>query len=497
MPADTDDTRNAPTVTVTGGTLRGTVADGVSRFLGVPYAAPPFGERRFRAPEPAPSWDGVRDATAFGPTAPQRPYTGELGELLESARIPGEDILTVNAWAPAGADTASGATPEHPVLLWVHGGALERGTPALPGYDGTSFAKQGIVFVSVGYRLGAEGFSVLDDAPSNLGLRDVAAALAWVSANAAAFGGDPARITIMGESAGGAIVAALLSAPATAGLLAGAIVQSGPLVVGSAPRAGRVTRALARRLGVAPTRAAFAAIPPEQLLAARAAQAAGSSPLGGAPGYALALDVDTLPVSPHLALANSAVPMLAGSNTDEYRLWFSPAVLAGLGPVKRGVARTALRVSRRATAAYRAAWPDAPPVEVLGQIVTDLLLRRDLVAAARARSSPSFVYEFAWRSPVRDLRAAHAIEIAFVFDGLSSSESQRLAGPTAPQALAAEMHGSWARFVHSGDPGWAPFGHGEAVRRFDLSSETVPLPRAAALASLPPAPREARASRSS
>ncbi|MBL3698185.1 para-nitrobenzyl esterase [Leucobacter luti] len=467
-----------------GGAIRGTETAGIRRFLGVPYAAPPFGELRFRAPAPVPAWDGIRDATAFGPTAPQRPYAGELGELLESAAIPGEDILTVNVWTPT---AQPGTAQTLPVLVWFHGGALERGTPALPGYDGTTFAKDGIVFVSVGYRLGAEGFSVLPDAPRNLGLRDAAAGLAWVHENISAFGGDPERITVMGESAGGAIAAALLSAPGSAPLIAGAIVQSGPLAVGSAERAGRITRALARRLGIEATRDAFAAASPERLLDARAAQATGSSPLGGAPGYALALDPGILPDPPQRALAAARVPVLIGSNTDEYRLWFSPTVLAGLGPIKRALARAALRVSGRAAAAYRAAWPGAAPAEVLGQIVTDLLLRRDLVAAARARSAPTFVYEFAWQSPVRDLRAAHALEIAFVFDGLHTSESLRLAGDAAPQPLADEMHRSWVSFVHTGDPGWAPFTEAESVRRFDTRSETVPLPRAAALATLPDA----------
>ncbi|WP_258566812.1 carboxylesterase family protein [Microbacterium sp. Se5.02b] len=155
-----------------------------------------------RAPQPTTAWHGVREATRFGPTPPQHPYAGEIGELLGSVRIDGDDILTANVWAPT---EASGA----PVLLWIHGGALERGTAALPLYDGTVFANAGVVFVSINYRLGSEGFSVLDGAPRNLGLRDAAAALEWVHREIAAFGGDPARITAMGESAGGAVVAGL------------------------------------------------------------------------------------------------------------------------------------------------------------------------------------------------------------------------------------------------------------------------------------------------
>lgn len=150
-----------PTVTTGSGIVRGTADDGIRRFLGIPYAAPPFGENRFRAPQPAAAWEGVRDTTAFGPTAPQLPYAGPIGELLGSVRIDGDDILTANIWTPEGADAA-------PVLLWIHGGALERGTAALPLYDGAAFARAGIVFVSINYRLGSEGFSVLEGAPRNL-----------------------------------------------------------------------------------------------------------------------------------------------------------------------------------------------------------------------------------------------------------------------------------------------------------------------------------------
>ncbi|MBD3753612.1 MAG: carboxylesterase family protein, partial [Micrococcales bacterium] len=192
--------------TISTGPLRGGASDGIRRFLGIPYAAPPFGPRRFQLPSAPDSWTGVRDATQFGPAAPQTPYRGRTGQLLPSLNSDGtdEDILTVNVWTPASAtEPASGPLP---VVLWIHGGAFERGGSSLDGYDGTSFARSGVVFVSANYRLGSEGFSVLEDAPRNLGLEDVAAALRWTHAEIAAFGGDPSRITVMGESAGGALV---------------------------------------------------------------------------------------------------------------------------------------------------------------------------------------------------------------------------------------------------------------------------------------------------
>lgn len=462
------------TIQTTAGEVSGTTTDGIGRFLGVPYAQPPVGHLRFAAPVPVEPWHGVREAHRHGPTAVQDPYPGEIGKLLSSVAIDGDDILTLNVWTPAEADAA-------PVVLWIHGGAFERGTAALPGYDGSAFARDGVVFVSVNYRLGAEGFSVFPDAPRNLGLRDVALALQWVHREIAGFGGDPDRITVMGESAGGALAAALLVRPDTAGLISGAVIQSGPLIVESPRRAGRVTVQTAKRLGTAPTRAAFAERSAADILAARRELAAGSTPLKGAPGYALVLDPESLPASPHLALADVDVPVLIGTNTDEYRLWFPPAALAGIRSHHLTIARLALGISARALRAYRETWRGASAGELFGQLATDYLLRAPAVRAARSRRAPTYVYEFAWNSPVRELRAAHAMEIAFVFDDLAGTDAPRLVGTAAPNELAQRMHGDWVSFITTGDPGWPVFEVDETVQRYDDHSESVRLPRSAAL----------------
>lgn len=465
-------------VTLTTGTIRGTQAGGIRRFLGVPYAAPPFGPNRFRAPQPVPRWTGVREAKAYSATAPQLPYPGELGSLLGSVEISGDDILTVNVWAPDDAVAS-------PVVVWIHGGAFERGTAALPGYDGSPFARDGIVFVSVNYRLGSEGFSVLEDAPLNLGLRDAAAALAWVHREIAAFGGDPARITVMGESAGGSIVAALVARPDTRALVAGAIIQSAPLEVHPAKKAGAVTRQLAKALGVPANRVGFSTVAPADLLEARRRHAAGSSPLGGAPGFQLALDPDSLPRSPHEVLTEVSTPLLIGTNTEEYRLWFSPAALNRISEFTLQVARIALRIRFRAIQAYRLTWPAATTGELFGQVATDVLLRAPATRVAMRRQAPTHMYEFAWESPVRDLRAAHAVELGFVFDGVRSGAWHTLIGDEAPQHLATEMHDSWVSFIHGVGPGWVPFGGGRAVRVFAHRSATVPQRRTTAMDLLP------------
>lgn len=467
-----------PQITLRAGIVQGTAEGDVHRFLGIPYAAAPFGENRFRAPQPAAPWDGVRSAAAFGPTAPQLPYPGAIGDLLGSVHIPGDDILTANVWAPAEANGA-------PVVLWIHGGALERGTAALSLYDGGVFARAGIVFVSINYRLGAEGFSVLQDAPRNLGLRDVAAALEWVHAEAAAFGGDPDRITVMGESAGGALVSALLARDDSRALIARAIIESGPLEAQAPAKAARVTTQMAKRLGITADRASFSAISPEELLEARRRQSAGSSPLGGAPGFQIAIDEESLPRSPHEVLDAIDTPLLIGTNTDEYRLWFPPEALAAISELKLFIAALALRIPRRAVKAYRADWPGASTGEVFGQLATDMILRRGMTRVAAAKASTTYAYEFAWPSPVRDLRAAHALELGFVFDQLHDDEAQRIAGSDAPQSLAAEMNSSWVSFITHGDPGWPVFGADRTTRLFDTASTTVPQRRTTGLDLLP------------
>ncbi len=305
------------TVTTRFGDLRGSAQGGIRKFLGVPFAQPPFGANRFELPKPIEPWTGARDAFEFGPTAPQSPYPGEIGKLPGTTTIPGDDILTLNIWAPEG---ASGL----PVMVWIHGGALERGTAAIPGYDGTTFARDGVVYVSINYRIGAEGFSVLDDAPLNLGLEDAAAALKWIAAEISALGGDPKQITVFGESDGGQLTAALFSRPDTAGLIARGIIESGPLDVGGRDEVGRATFALADALGTDPTKANFARNTPQQLLDERAKLAAAASVLKPNPMYALAVDEKSLPATPREGLVAASAPIVIGSNTDECRLWFTP-----------------------------------------------------------------------------------------------------------------------------------------------------------------------------
>lgn len=430
---------------------------GIAAFRGIPYAAPPVGALRFAAPAPPAAWDGVRDAGAFGPTAPKVPYPQKFAALLPDPQIPGEDCLNLNVWTPAPAPGA-----RLPVMVWLHGGALTRGSSAVPVYDGSAFARDGVVLVSVNYRLGVLGYGLFPDAPANRGLLDQIAALTWVRENIEAFGGDPGRVTVFGESAGAISVGALLGAPPAAGLFAQAALQSGAPEVLGRRHVRTMVRRMAARLGVPATARAFEAAGLPALLSAQAAVLRRSSPVFGGPAFGLVADPDTLPADPVEAASASDVPLLLGWTSQEHRLWLAPTggmrLLDGLGPLTVALARARSGKDRAAVRELRAALPEAGAADLAGHLITDRLLRDPLRRLAGARrAAPSHLYEFRWPSGVPGLGACHALELGFVFDTLGVPESSWLAGPDAPQALADEMHGAWVRFAATGDPGWAPW----------------------------------------
>ncbi|MFB7517202.1 carboxylesterase/lipase family protein [Streptomyces sp. NPDC056144] len=475
-------TSTAAEVRTASGTLRGTLRDGVAAFLGVPYAQAPVGPLRFRAPEPVEPWEGVREATAFGPTAPKRPYAPPLAALLPDPEVAGDDCLNLNVWAPweqehQDQDQEEQEHGSRPVMVWIHGGSLLHGSSAVPVYDGTAFARDGVVLVSLNYRLGIEGFGVFPDAPANLGLRDQIAALTWVRENVAAFGGDPERVTVFGESAGAISIAALLTSPLAKGLFRRAVLQSGPPAALPLDAARTATEAVAAALGVPATAEAFARVDPERLLAAQTEATAKGSPLTDGPSFQVAVDGEVVPRDPVEALdagASADVDLLLGTTSEEYRLWFVPGGLTDrIGRLAQWYVLRKARVPARTARVYRAGRPDEKPGEVLGAIVTDKLMRLPLYRVADARwrrrsgtNSPTYVYEFGWRSPVLGLGACHALELGFVFDTLDLPETRALTGADAPRDLATAMHTAWVEFARTGDPGWRPWDPARPVMTF-------------------------------
>lgn len=474
-----------PEVGTRSGALRGVLKDGVAAFLGVPYAGAPVGPLRFRAPEPAVPWHGVREAGAFGPTAPKRPYAPPLDALLPDPDIAGDDCLNLNVWAPWAGSAPLAPHPAEgglPVMVWIHGGSLIHGSSAVPVYDGTAFARDGVVLVSVNYRLGVEGFGVFPDAPANLGLRDQIAALTWVRENITAFGGDPDRVTVFGESAGAISIAALLASPLARGLFRRAVVQSGAPIARPLAEARTTTEAVAARLKVPATAEAFARVDRERLLAAQTEVTGKGSPLSGGHAFQIVVDGEVLPRDPAEALADGAsagVDLLMGTTTEEYRLWFVPGgVVDRVGPLLQRILLWKTKVPSRAARVYRAGRPSEKPGEVLGALATDKLLRIPLNRLADSRLASgapggTYLYEFGWRSPVLGLGACHALELGFVFDTLDLPETRALTGPDAPRDLAAAMHAAWVAFARTGEPGWRRWDPARPVMTFGPDAPTV------------------------
>ena len=477
------------------GEVRGSRSDGLSAFKGIPYAAPPVGANRLRPPQPVPSWSGVRDALAYGPKTFQPTYPPEVAILLSELTGPGEDSLTLNVWSP---DLGSARLP---VMVWIPGGMYEfHGTAASPWYDGRRFARDGVVCVTINYRVGADGFLYLGEGNANRGLLDQVAALTWVRENIAVFGGDPANVTIFGESAGAMSIGTLLSMPRAEGLFRRAIAQSGAAHnVSSIVTANRVRRRLAELLGVDATYEAIAALPVDRVLAAQAElrEDLVAHPDPGRWGSEVAttmmpwqptVDGDVIPARPIdriAAGAGAGVELIVGVNADEHRLF-----LASMGAIGRvtdealagAVAAYGLPVEAT-LAAYRAANPMASAGDLLATIQTDWFWHVPAVRLAdahAARGAATYAYEFAWRSPQFDglLGACHALEIAFVFDTLGQG-TEPLWGTGPPQQLANKMHGAWVAFATGGGCGWPRYDLGRrATMRFDTTSTVVDDPHA-------------------
>ncbi|QLY28890.1 carboxylesterase/lipase family protein [Nocardia huaxiensis] len=496
-----------PIVSVTGGKIRGATSGGVQRFLGVPYAAAPVGPARFRLPERAPEWSGVRDALAPGATCAQSPYPPPIHALLGSDGIPGDEYLNVNVWTP---DSGGSGLP---VMVWIHGGAFTRGSNARVIYDGTAFARDGVVLVSINYRLGISGFAAVADAPLNRGLHDQLFALRWVQENVEAFGGDPGNITIFGESAGGMSVATLVASPRSAELFQRAIMQSGNgSAVATVEDARRVADELARKLGIAATAADFGKLGPDELRAAQDAIGLelmldpnparwGSSIIANGIGVLSlfpVIDDDVVPGVPLNVLAthpDRAVPLITGCTTEEFRFFTVPTgIAAGVTAENLPALLARYGIPPEVADVYTANRPGRTPADVFADLITDRAFRLDTLDLAEinaAAGAPAYAYEFACPSGIDGLGACHVMEVPFVFDALACAH--RLTGPNPPQLLADEIHSAWVAFAETGDPGWPRFHPDTAiVRTFDTpESRNVSNPRGDELAALRAALRPA------
>ncbi|HTO68574.1 MAG TPA: carboxylesterase/lipase family protein [Myxococcota bacterium] len=456
------------------GRVDGVEQGGLVRFRGIPFAAPPAGALRWRAPQPARPWSGVRRAADFGACAPQSPLPLDILPAFKIAETQSEDCLFVNVWTP-GVDGA-----RRPVLVWIHGGAFAIGSGAQSIYDGAPLARRGgVVVVTVNYRLGPLGFLRLSEltngripSTGNEGILDQVAALEWVRENIAAFGGDPDNVTIFGESAGGMSVGTLLGLPSARGLFHKAIPQSGASsTANTRERAALVAERFAKHLGVGRDADALLAATPAQLLAAATA-------LGGTPGLP-SDEIGGMPlqpvvdgeVQPQLALESVArgsaagVAVMLGTTLEEWKL-FMPAdpsnltlaesqLLARcerrLGPAARGIV-DAYKKSRDERGVPTSA------AELWSALETDRIFRLPALRLAETQAKHDarvFSYLFDWRSPMFGgaLGACHALELGFVFGTYGQPGMTEFSG-TGPQAdaLSAAMMDAWLAFAKSGDP---------------------------------------------
>ncbi len=473
-PADPADT--APRATVEQGVLAGREADGVRSFKGVPYARPPVGDLRWRAPRRAGPWGGMRDAGQLGAICIQPPANGDngVGPLPMS-----EDCLTLNVWTPA--ERPGNRAAPLPVMVWIHGGGLNNGSGTAALYDGTRLAKRGVVVVTINYRLGRLGFfdhpalaaeRIRGTPEGNYGFMDVVAALRWVRDNAAAFGGDPDNVTVFGESAGGAMVTRLMVSHRARGLVHRAVVQSGlgrdeGTLLDQPGRDGGPSlrargEAFARGLG-ATTADELRALPAEAFL----------TPAPNFYGGDL-LVRDWMYVGKDVEAAFSAgeeapVPLIIGTNSAQF-WWMKPSDLSPYGAIDDAMTeeeRAAFREAYGGQAGYDA--------HVLSDLVFNEPARH--LARLHARNGhPTYLYRFDVVSaamPEPHEGATHASERQYVFDNLTASP---WATDEMDQRAADAMAGYWTTFAASGDPNgallpaWPEFG-AERDRLLDFTND--------------------------
>jgi len=452
--------RPAAVVRVEGGLVRGVVAGDVLAFKGIPFAAPPVGALRWRPPQPVPPWKGVREAASYGADCMQIPFPGDAAPL---AVKPDEDCLYVNVWRPAARSTG-----KLPVMVWIYGGGFVNGGTSPSVYDGSAFARDGIVLVSFNYRLGNFGFFAHPALSAeqrggplaNYAYMDQIAALKWVQHNIKAFGGDPGNVTIFGESAGGASVHFLLTSPLAAGLFHKAVVESGggrPGLFGLRPVSGTpnaaegVGLALAKRFGIEgegpEALAKLRAIPADKLVSGLNMATMGADPtyVGGP-----VLDGQLLVGAPSQLYAvgkGQRMPVIVGANSLDIGFLQAKSLDELYGQFGPDAERARSAYPADATTDLRAVAFRAGGDQMMVEPA------RKVASILAARGQPAYLFRFSYVA--ESLRkttpgAPHASEIPYVFDTVAAHYGKDLTA--ADEAAARTVHAYWVGFARSGTP---------------------------------------------
>jgi len=428
------------TVTTTAGRLTGREEGPLSVFRGIPFARGP----RWHPPEPPARWQGTRDATSFGPAAPQGPGFTTVLPLEDVNDWDEEGCLTLNVWAPSSAK-------DRPVMVWFHGGSFMTGSSAMPLYDGARLAaEQGIVVVSANYRLGALGYAPVAGR-TNVAVLDQIAALQWVHDEIDAFGGDPAQVTIFGESAGAGSVLHLVGSPLSRGLVRRAIAQSGATnFTPSSDQMADVADRIRRRVDVNG--------PVGAIIEAQAAVLAELVPTRGVLPYHPTIDGDVIPARPQAGLT-AEIDLVIGTTRDEMTLFVDDWDLTDekwRARVARTVENMPLADPGRVIDAYPA---ESSPACRWADFRTDVDMWLPCLDVAEAHGGTTFVYRFDWpaAAPNERLGACHAIDLPFTFDTFDVGTWGAFVG-SGPDALrlGAALRHAWAAFAAGQEP-WVPF----------------------------------------
>ncbi|MFJ7496125.1 carboxylesterase/lipase family protein [Streptomyces sp. NPDC097727] len=454
---------SSPAVTTTGGQVRGTSRDGVQAFKGVPYAAPPTGERRFKPPQAVEPWSGVRDATRFGAACVQ-PHA----KIVPDGTKLSEDCLTANVWSP-GATTASGGRDgaKKPVMVFIHGGGFMEGTAAEPIYDGANLARKGVVVVTLQYRFGPFGYLDLSSegdeyaTSGNNGLLDQIAGLRWVRDNIAGFGGDPGNVTLFGESAGSISIFSIMGSPQADGLYHRAILQSGAAAnVSDRKQAGRISQAYLELAG-ASTAADLRKLSAEKLQ--QVTNDLYDSDFSDT-AFGPLVDGDVLPAHPLKRLASAGgpkVPVVITTTRDEARYWIEEVPEIESMPERLYRPWLANLVGDdhvdAAIAAYRENRPDLTEAQVGMALIGDVAFRAPSIRTAEVlarRGGPVWMGLFTTTSPKDGGKygSPHAIDLGFVFGNFSADPDFYGSG-TWRDRLSSEVQDLWTTFAKTGNPG--------------------------------------------